>query len=142
LAAIAAESVPAALEAERSRAGAAAGARIAELEAEVGRLGKELEEARKAPPPAATSTGGFSREREFLNLREIINRKEKEILELREEVDGKDRVVLTNKDKIRELERRLRDGEEKLLTFEGNLVTANETIVALRDDKEKALERE
>jgi CheY-like chemotaxis protein len=114
--------------------------RVAELEAALARTQRELEEARRAPAaPAATA---FSREREVLGLREVINRKEKEILDLREEVDAKDRVILGGKDKVRELDRKLRDHDEKLLTFEGNLVTANEQVAALRDDKDKALERE
>jgi CheY-like chemotaxis protein len=127
--------------AERSAARASSldAARIAELEDEVARLGRDLEEARRAPAPAPTS---FTREREFLNLREVINRKEKEILDLREEVDTKERFILGGKDKIRELERKLRDTDEKLLGLEGQVVTANESAAALREDKDKALERE
>jgi CheY-like chemotaxis protein len=117
----------------------ATSSRLAELEHEIESLREQLAEARRAGPPAPTQ---FSREREFLNLREVINRKEKEILDLRDEVDAKDRVILGGKDKIRELERRRSEGEEKLLAFEGQLVTANETVAALKADKDKAHERE
>ncbi len=113
-------------------------ARIAELEGELARVRAELTEAKKG---GSTATP-FSREREFLNLREVINRKEKEILDLREESDNRDRQILAGRDKVRELDKRHRETEERLLVVEGNLVTANESIAALRDDKEKALERE
>ncbi|MBI4512320.1 MAG: response regulator [Deltaproteobacteria bacterium] len=114
-------------------------ARVTELELECERLRSAVEEAKKSQAPAATS---FSREREFLNLRELINRKEKEIIDLKEEVDSKDRHVLTAKERTRELERRQREGEERLLSVEGSLVTANETIAGLTRDKEMAAERE
>jgi CheY-like chemotaxis protein len=112
--------------------------RLAEYEEEIERLRAELEEARRAPAQPTQ----FSREREFLNLREVINRKEKEILDLREEVDTKDRAILGGRDKIRELDRKVRDSDEKLLNIEGSLVTANESLAALKLDKEKAAERE
>ena len=114
--------------------------RVAELEQELADVRGQLEEAMRARPAVAPTQ--FSREREFLNLREVINRKEKEILDLREEVDAKDRVILGGKDKVRELDRKVRDHAEQLLGFEGQLVNANETIAALRKDKEKAGERE
>jgi CheY-like chemotaxis protein/chromosome segregation ATPase len=114
--------------------------RIGELEAEVQKLQQKLDDSKKTGGSGPAST--FSREREFLNLREVINRKEKETIDLREEVDSKDRLILGGKDKIRELEKRLRESDEKLLSLEGNLVTAHETIAALREDKDKAGERE
>lgn len=118
--------------------------RVAELQAEIARLRKDLEDARKAAPAAGGGQAGsvFSREREFLNLRELINRKEKEILDLKEEVDARDRQILNGKDKIRELERKLRDSDTKNLEVEGQLVTANETIEAVTGERDQALERE
>ena len=71
----------------------------------------------------------FSKEREFLGLREIINKKEKDILDLRDALDAKDRQILDHKDKIRELDRGRRDLEESTLGFERNLVAANERVV-------------
>ena len=76
-------------------------ARIGSLENERKTLRKELEESRERFNQSAT----FSKEREFLALREIINKKEKDILDLREDLDAKERQVLDHKDKIRELDR-------------------------------------
>jgi CheY-like chemotaxis protein len=113
-------------------------ARIASLELERQTLRKELEEARERFNQSAT----FSKEREFLALREIINKKEKDILDLREDLDAKERQVLDHKDKIRELERARRDLEEKTLGFERSVVASTEKIAELMGDREKSAERE
>ena len=63
-------------------------ARIHSLENERQTLRKEIEEARERFTQSAT----FSKEREFLGLREIINKKEKDILDLRDALDAKDRA--------------------------------------------------
>jgi CheY-like chemotaxis protein len=121
-------------------------AALEETRTERDRLKREVEELKSkqsqrndAPPAAA---GGFSREREFLNLREIINKKEKEILDLRDSLDAKERQILDGKDKLRELERRARDLDEKSLSTERDLVAAREKVEALAHDKERVVERE
>ena len=113
-------------------------ARIHSLESERQTLRKEIEEARERFTQSAT----FSKEREFLGLREIINKKEKDILDLRDALDAKDRQILDHKDKIRELDRARRDLEESTLGFERNLVAANEKVAELGQDREKSAERE
>ncbi|MES1157536.1 MAG: response regulator [Haliangium ochraceum] len=113
-------------------------ARIHSLESERQTLRKEIEEARERFTQSAT----FSKEREFLGLREIINRKEKDILDLRDSLDAKDRQILDHKDKIRELDRARRDLEESTIGFERNLVAANEKVAELGQDREKSAERE
>jgi len=113
-------------------------ARIHSLESERQTLRKEVEEARERFTQSAT----FSKEREFLGLREIINKKEKDILDLRDALDAKDRQILDHKDKIRELERARRDLEESTIGFERNLVAANERVAELAQDREKSGERE
>jgi CheY-like chemotaxis protein len=121
-------------------------AALAELKRERDQLRRDVEELQKKvaakPAEAAPATSGFSREREFLNLREIINKKEKEVLDLRDALDGKERAILDGKDKLRELERKVRDLDEKALTMERDLVAAREKVEALGHDKEKAVERE
>jgi CheY-like chemotaxis protein len=113
-------------------------ARIHSLENERQTLRKEIEEARERFTQSAT----FSKEREFLGLREIINKKEKDILDLRDALDAKDRQILDHKDKIRELDRARRDLDESSLGFERNLVAANERVAELNQDREKSAERE
>ncbi len=121
------------------------GAALAEVKSERDRLRREVEELRgklqqkQDAPPAST---GFSREREFLNLREIINKKEKEILDLRDSTDAKERLILDGKDRLRELDRRVRDLDEKALTLEKEHVAAKEKIEALQHDKDRVVERE
>jgi len=113
-------------------------ARIHSLESERQTLRKEIEEARER----FTQSSTFSKEREFLGLREIINKKEKDILDLRDALDAKERLILDHKDKIRELDRARRDLEEASLGFERNLVVANERLSEVVQDREKSGERE
>jgi hypothetical protein len=120
-------------------------ARNAELEARINSLEnerqtqrRELEESRERFTQSAT----FSKEREFLGLREIINKKEKDILDLRDGMDAKEREILDYRDKVRELDRGRRDLEEKTLGFERSLVAANEKVAELALDREKSVERE
>ncbi|HEX2658539.1 MAG TPA: response regulator [Polyangia bacterium] len=116
-------------------------ARIGSLETERQTLRKELDEQREHLTQTVNQ-GAFSKERDLLNLREIINRKEKDILDLRDGLDAKDRLILDHKDKIRELDRARRDLDERTLGFEKNLVAANEKVQELIQDKEKSVERE
>jgi len=115
--------------------------RIASLEAERQTLRRELDEQRENLTQAVNQ-GQFSKERDLLNLREIINRKEKDILDLRDGLDAKERLILDHKDKIRELDRARRDLDERMLGFEKSLVAANEKVQELSLDKEKSSERE
>jgi CheY-like chemotaxis protein len=115
--------------------------RIASLEAERQTLRRELDEQRESLTQAVNQ-GQFSKERDLLNLREIINRKEKDILDLRDGLDAKERLILDHKDKIRELDRARRDLDERMLGFEKSLVAANEKVQELSLDKEKSIERE
>jgi CheY-like chemotaxis protein len=113
-------------------------ARIHSLEGERHTMRRELDEARER----FTQSAIFSKEREFLGLREIINKKEKDILDLRDGMDAKEREILDNRDKVRELDRGRRDLEEKTLGFEKSLVAANERVAELALDREKSVERE
>jgi CheY-like chemotaxis protein len=126
-------------------------AAAAELRRERDQLRRDVEELQKklatrpadAPPPTPPpATSGFSREREFLNLREIINKKEKEVLDLRDSLDGKERTILDGRDRLREAERKVRDLDEKALVTERELMAAREKIEALSHDKERVVERE
>jgi DNA-binding response OmpR family regulator len=115
--------------------------RIESLEAERQTLRRELDEQRDRMTQAA-SQGAFSKERDLLSLREVINKKEKDILDLRDALDAKERQILDHKDKIRENERARRDLEERMLGFERSLFVANEKAAELLQDKDKSVERE
>jgi CheY-like chemotaxis protein len=103
---------------------------------QVQNLRRQLESGGTSPPVPMT------KDREYLALRETINRKEKDLLDLRDALDAKDRQILDQKDRFRELERARRDQDEKMLDLERNLVAAEERAAALSLDKEKAVERE
>jgi|GEM_PF-2463164 CheY-like chemotaxis protein len=108
--------------------------RVAELELDNKDLTEKLRNAQ--------SSGPSSRDREMLNLREIINRKEKEILDLKDGVDGKERQILDQKEKVHELQRKASEMDDRLLGLERELMDGNETVSALKEDKNKAVERE
>ncbi len=112
-------------------------AKVNELESAKSRLSNEIEElkGRMQSQPAG-------REKDVLQLREVINRKDKDMLDLRDQLDAKERQILDHKDRVREHERARRDLEEKTLGFEKSLVGANERVTALAHDKEKSIERE
>jgi CheY-like chemotaxis protein len=104
--------------------------------------GKDPKLGDSRPLSASGDTGYFAREREYLTLREAVNRKEKEILDLKDERDAKERTVLDYKEKLRELERSSREVESKLLAMERELVEARETSVLMQRDKEAAVASE
>ncbi len=99
------------------------GARIQELERENEELRAEVARLQKA-----SGEGGspFSREREFLELREVINKKEREVLNLQDELGQRERDVLEAKDKLRKHERERADIDAKVLELEQRLLQANE----------------
>jgi DNA-binding response OmpR family regulator len=111
--------------------------RVQALEAERGTLLEQIEELK-----LRLQSQPLSKEKEFLSLRETINRKEKDVLDLRDALDAKDRQILDQKDKVRELDRSRRDLDERMLDLEKSLMNAQERMSALAHDKEKSLERE
>jgi DNA-binding response OmpR family regulator/predicted nucleic acid-binding Zn-ribbon protein len=112
-------------------------ARIQTLEADRAGLLEQIDELKHRLQSAP-----LSKEKEFLSLRETINRKEKDILDLRDALDAKDRQMLDQKDRVREHERARRDLEERTIDFEKSLMAAQERSAALAHDKDKASERE
>jgi CheY-like chemotaxis protein len=117
-------------------------ARVQSLEAERRSLVDQVQSLRRQGDAPLAPGQPLSKDREYLSLREIINRKEKDLLDLRDALDAKDRQILDQKDRFREHERARRDLEEKMLEVERNLVAVEERATALSHDKEKAIERE
>ncbi len=111
--------------------------RALELEREVERLRGELEQARQQPAGGSP----FSREREFLNLREVINKKEKLVLDLNDELDVKDRQILSEKERLRQLDHVRADLDAKNLELEQSLLGANEELAALRTERKSLSEQ-
>ncbi len=100
---------------------------LAELVVERDALAAEVESLK-----TSGGGGGLSRDREFLNLREVINKKEKEILDLKDGLTAKDRELLDSSDKIRALERASQDLDSKLLEMERERVEASEQVASLQ----------
>jgi len=115
--------------------------KIFALEKENARLKSELEQAKAGAPAAAGEAGGFSREREFLNLREVINKKEREVLHLQDDLAGKERQILDGKDRIRQLEHAKASADSKNLQLEQHLLELQESRAAADADKTAAAAR-
>jgi CheY-like chemotaxis protein len=124
-------------------------ARIAELEDavrrggakdhEVQRLQRELDEA-KARPTNPAGKGGASA-REFLDLREQVNRKDKELIDLRDQLTHRDKELLGLRDNVLGLEREradLLDRSSEMEKANTDLLRTNE---AYKNDKEAASKR-
>ncbi len=97
-------------------------AELENLKKEKERLTRELAQAKSG------NTSSFSKEKEFLNLRETINQKERAIIDLREEVDNKEQEVLKKKNRIRELEREIADLNTNGLELERKSVELGEEL--------------
>jgi CheY-like chemotaxis protein len=99
---------------------------------EAERLRREMEEL-KTKLAAGPKAGGIS-SREFLDLREALNKKDKEILSLREQASKKDREIVEAQDRMLVLERSKADLEDKLLSIERELAEARDKNDALTSD--------
>ena len=111
--------------------------RALQLEEEISRLKAQLDDARRQP-----ATGGsFSREREFLNLREVINKKEKEILELRENLAARDGEILKFRQTIRELWQERTDLDEKNVELEREMLDKRERVEELEAERDRLAEQ-
>ncbi|MBK6692637.1 MAG: response regulator [Myxococcales bacterium] len=119
-----------------SRSVESAGRGAQEAEDNVGRLQRELEELRGKLATAGKS-GGVSA-REFLELRENLNRKDKEILQLKETVSRRDKELIESRDRTLGLERTKQEGDDKILAVERQLADVREKNEALAADREQA----
>jgi len=103
---------------------------------ETERLQKEVEEL-KAKLLSGAKTSGIS-SREFLDLREGLNKKDKEILSLKEQLTKKDRDSVEAQDRALALERAKADIEDKQLGLERELAELREKSETLALDKDTA----
>jgi CheY-like chemotaxis protein len=103
---------------------------------EAERLSREVEDL-KARLAAGPKAGAVS-SREFLDLREALNKKDKEILSLREQASRKDKEIVESQDRMISLERSKADLEDRSLATERELAEAKEKVEALTADKDLA----
>jgi CheY-like chemotaxis protein len=108
---------------------------------EAERLSREIDELR-AKLVASAKTGSTS-SREFLDLREALNRKDKEILALKEQLTKRDREGVEWQDKQLAFDRTKADLDDRLLALERELAETQGTSEAAateRDLAKKAVE--
>ncbi len=104
--------------------------------AETDHLTREVEEL-KTKIAASPKAGGVS-SREFLDLREGLNRKDKEILALKEQTSKKDKEIVETQEKMLALERSKADLDDKLLSLEREIDEAKEKAAAVAAEADKA----
>jgi CheY-like chemotaxis protein/chromosome segregation ATPase len=103
---------------------------------EAEQLSREVEEL-KARLAAAPKVGAVS-SREFLDLRETLNKKDKEILSLKEQLSKKDKEIVESQDRALSLERGKADLDERLLALERELDEIKEKTEALAVERDLA----
>jgi hypothetical protein len=104
---------------------------------EADRLKREVEELKSKLAHGAPKTGGIS-SREFLDLREALNKKDKEILTLKEASSRRDKEHVESQDKMLALERAKSDLDEKTLALEREVAEMRDKLDALTADKDLA----
>jgi len=111
--------------------------RGASRDAEVQRLQRELDDT-KARLASGKAQGSA---RDFLDLREQLNKKDKELLELRDEITRRDKDLLSLKDGALVLEREKADYADRVAEMEQKLVDAQKREDAAKNDKDQAAKR-
>ena len=103
---------------------------------DAGRAAREIDELR-AKLAAGTRAGGAA-SREFLDLREALNKKDKDILAYKEQLSKKDREIVETRERALSLERSTADVEERLLAVERELAGTHEKSDGLVAETEAA----
>jgi DNA-binding response OmpR family regulator len=104
--------------------------------ADAGRAAREIDELRAKLAAGARAGGAASRE--FLDLREALNKKDKDILAYKEHLSKKDREIVEAKERALSLERSTADVEERLLAVERELAATHERGDGLAAETEAA----
>jgi CheY-like chemotaxis protein len=103
-------------------------------QADLARLRRELDELRHAHPVPSIKPGAIS-SREFLDLREALNKKDKEILALRDLLSKKDKELLDLRDQVLALDREKADQVDKLLELERANADFDAAVEVLTSEK-------
>jgi CheY-like chemotaxis protein len=106
---------------------------------QVVRLQRELDELR-SKAASGGKVGGVS-SREFLDLREALNKKDKEILGLRDQIGRKEKDLLDASDTALALERQKADLEDKIGSLDKDVQSAKVLAETAKADKEQAAKR-
>ena len=112
--------------------------RTATKDAEVQKLRRELDDA-KAKLAGGAKTGGSARE--YLDLREALNKKDKELLDLRDQLTHKDKELLALRDTNLGFEREKADLNDQILEFEKQINDLGRQLEGARADKDQAAKR-
>ncbi len=135
-----AELASAQAEVERAAAAAAAAAQHdATAGAELTHLREEVEALRGQIAASAKGRGVSSRE--FLDLREALNKKDKEILALRDQISRTEKDLLDARDGALALVRERADQDDRVAALEKELSDARSLVESLKADKDQAAKR-
>jgi CheY-like chemotaxis protein len=103
-----------------------------EADAEAERMQRDLDELRtRARAVSVPPKAGVVSSREFLDLREALNKKDKEILALRTQLTSKDQDIFDARDRSLALERQSSELEDRILAKEREAAEANEQVSQL-----------
>lgn len=108
--------------------------------AETENLRRELQEVKSKLNVSVKPPGGPSA-REFLDLREQLNKKDKELLDLRDQLTHKDKDLLNVRDSSLSLEREKADLSDKVEELARSLSEVQKIADAAKNDKEAAAKR-
>ncbi|HEX4341455.1 MAG TPA: response regulator [Polyangiaceae bacterium] len=114
--------------------------RAASKDAEVQRLQRELDDVKVKAAAAGGGRGGGSA-REFLDLREALNKKDKELLDLRDQISHKEKDLLGLRDTNLVGEREKADLSDRIGELEKQTSDATRQLDGARADKEQAAKR-
>jgi CheY-like chemotaxis protein len=114
--------------------------RVANQREELDNLERELEETRQKLREASSGKGVGSA-REFLDLRETLNKKDKDLLDLRDQLTRKDKELLGLRDANLVVDRERADLNDRLLELEKQVFELSKAGEAAQADKEQATKR-
>lgn len=84
---------------------------------------------------AGGAHAGAVSSREFLDLRELLNKKDREILDYKDQINSKEKALLDQRERITALERGIADGNDKILAVEREREELREALQITTDDK-------
>ncbi len=94
-----------------------------------------LEERLKKLEQGGPEAGAVS-SREFLDLRELLNKKDRELLDYKDQINSKEKALLDQRERITSLERKIADNSDRLLVIEREREELREKLKATSDDKD------